>query len=332
MDATASADSSQESPHAFRPGAVWLDTAGQPINAHGGGVLFHEGAYYWYGECRPQGPASLNAQIGVAAYRSRDLLHWENLGTVLAVVPDVPEHPLAPGCKIERPKVLFNARTQTFVMWWHHDLPGWGHLGAYAGVAVSRSPEGPFVFVEIHKPRWRMVRDCTLFQDDDGCGYFVYATDDNATLCLHRLSEDFLTTTDVAIPLFVGRFMEAPCLFKHEGRYFFIASDCTGWLPNEARSASAPSLFGPWKELGNPALGEGADITFGTQSTFVLPVAGKPGAFIFMADQWKPDALHDSRYVWLPIFFQPTPAGILRPHIRWLDRWTLSHFSRPSAS
>ncbi len=31
---------------AFLPGEVWLDTAGQPINAHGGGVLFHEGVYF----------------------------------------------------------------------------------------------------------------------------------------------------------------------------------------------------------------------------------------------------------------------------------------------
>ena len=30
---------------AFRPGEVWLDTAGEPIQAHGGGVLFHEGVY-----------------------------------------------------------------------------------------------------------------------------------------------------------------------------------------------------------------------------------------------------------------------------------------------
>ncbi|KAA3689690.1 glycosyl hydrolase family 43, partial [Bacteroides salyersiae] len=25
----------------------WLDTSGNPINAHGGGVLYHEGTYYW---------------------------------------------------------------------------------------------------------------------------------------------------------------------------------------------------------------------------------------------------------------------------------------------
>ena len=34
----------------IRPGEPWTDTAGKPINAHGGGMLFHDGTYYWYGE------------------------------------------------------------------------------------------------------------------------------------------------------------------------------------------------------------------------------------------------------------------------------------------
>ena len=29
----------------FLPGELWPDNRGQPINAHGGGMLFHEGAY-----------------------------------------------------------------------------------------------------------------------------------------------------------------------------------------------------------------------------------------------------------------------------------------------
>lgn len=35
---------------AFIPGEVWKDTDGNPINAHGGGLLYHNGTYYWYGE------------------------------------------------------------------------------------------------------------------------------------------------------------------------------------------------------------------------------------------------------------------------------------------
>lgn len=36
----------------YYPGRVWLDTEGNPIQAHGGGILYDERSktYYWYGE------------------------------------------------------------------------------------------------------------------------------------------------------------------------------------------------------------------------------------------------------------------------------------------
>ncbi len=34
----------------FRPGAIWKDTDGNAINAHGAGFLNYKGIYYWYGE------------------------------------------------------------------------------------------------------------------------------------------------------------------------------------------------------------------------------------------------------------------------------------------
>jgi len=35
---------------AFTPGEIWRDTKGKPINAHGGGMLYFDDTYYWYGE------------------------------------------------------------------------------------------------------------------------------------------------------------------------------------------------------------------------------------------------------------------------------------------
>lgn len=34
----------------FHPGEIWPDDNGLHINAHGGGILFHEGVYYWFGQ------------------------------------------------------------------------------------------------------------------------------------------------------------------------------------------------------------------------------------------------------------------------------------------
>jgi len=70
---------------AFRPGQVWLDDHGVPINAHGGGVLFHDGVYYWFGEHKIEGEAGNKAEVGVHCYSSRDLYRWKDEGIALAV-------------------------------------------------------------------------------------------------------------------------------------------------------------------------------------------------------------------------------------------------------
>ena len=59
--------------------------------------------------------------------------------------------------------------------------------------------------------------------------------------------------------------------------------------------------------------------TFRSQSTFVLPMPGKPGKFIFMADRWNEKQLEDSRYVWLP--FEVGSGGTIE--LKWVDRWQL---------
>ena len=114
-------------------------------------------------------------------------------------------------------------------------------------------------------------------------------------------------------------------MFKQQGRYFLISSDCTGWAANAARLSVAENIFGPWKELGNPCLGCGEQIatTFNSQSTFILPVPGRADAYIFLADRWNPKDAIDGRYVWLPIGFQ---HGV--PTVAWQAKWNLSVFNQ----
>jgi hypothetical protein len=131
---------------AFRPGERWLDEAGIPINAHGGGILFHEGIHYWYGEHKIAGPAGNCAQVGVHVYSSDDLLAWRDRGIALEVSTD-PASEITAGCILERPKVLFNSRTGKFVMWFHLEPKGLGYDGSRSGVAVADRPEGPFLFL-----------------------------------------------------------------------------------------------------------------------------------------------------------------------------------------
>ena len=57
----------------FRPGEIWTDNNGAHINAHGGGILYDKGTYYWYGEHKVEGDAGNYAQVGVHCYSSKDL-------------------------------------------------------------------------------------------------------------------------------------------------------------------------------------------------------------------------------------------------------------------
>lgn len=159
-------------------------------------------------------------------------------------------------------------------------------------------------------------RDMTVFRDDDGKTYQLYSSEQNSTAHIAQLTDDLLDYAGNYCRAFVGRYMEAHAIFKRKGKYYFIGSGCTGWAPNAARSAVADSIFGPWTELDNPARGEGSDITFGAQSTYILPVGNDQ--FIFMADIWRPDNAIDGRYLWLPIQFDGD-----QPYFTMTDAWKL---------
>ncbi len=285
----------------------WKDTDGNFIQAHGAGLLFHGNLYYMYGQnlegpTKPGGCGARVDVIGVSCYSSPDLVNWTNRGIVLPAVQDDESHDLHPSKILERPKVIYNAKTEKFVMWAHVD--SWNYKSALAGVAVSDAPTGPFEYLGSIRPNGRESRDMTVFQDDDGRAYLIHSSEGNKTTTISELRDDCLMPSGRFERVFVDRFMEAPTLFKRGGKFYFIASGCTGWHANEARSAFADSIWGPWTELGNPSRGDGSGNTFGSQGTFVLPVAGGEDGYLFMADRWKIEDLGRSGYLWLPIIFE----------------------------
>ena len=85
---------------------------------------------------------------------------------------------------------------------------------------------------------------------------------------------------------------EGPALFHSAGSTYMLMSGLTGWNPNPANlvATTAPRLCGAWwKQQPNPAATEGGNITFNSQSTFVLPLqlGGGQTLFIYMGDRWN---------------------------------------------
>ena len=305
----------------FHPGELWLDNNGVHINAHGGGILFQNGTYYWFGEHKTAGGGGNVANVGVHCYSSTDLYNWKDEGIAFKVSED-PASEITKGCIIERPKVLYNAKTKKYVMWFHLELKGKGYSAARCGVATSDSVTGPYTYVNSFRPDGQMSRDMTLFEDDDGTAYLICASEDNATTHISQLADDYLGTTGNYIKAFKWH-SEAPAVFKYKGKYYYLGSGCSGWAPNAAMSAVSDSMLGKWTGLGNPCRGDVHQnkTTFESQSTYVLPVQGKPDAFIFMADRWRPGNAIDGRYIWLPITFEND-----KPVIKWLPEWDLTTF------
>ena len=349
----------------IHPGEIWPDNNGVHINAHGGGILFYNDKYYWFGEHK--GEKSNSALVGITCYSSDDLYNWKYEGVALPVEEKDESSPIIKGCVMERPKVIYNAGTGKFVMYFHLELKGKGYSAAQAAVAVSDNVAGPYKLIanrrinpgiwplnltEAQKtstiklsdfkdwwtPEWRaavndglfvrrdfetgqMSRDMTLYVDDDDKAYHIYSSEENLTLQIAELTDDYLNYTGRYICVEPGGHNEAPAIFKKDGTYWMITSGCTGWDPNEARMFSAKSIWGPWTKHPNPCVGKDAMLTFNSQSTFILPVMNKKDFFIFMADRWRPRNPIDGRYIWLPILFEDG-----KPTLKWYDEWKLSDF------
>ena len=211
----AQAATEAEVPEPFVQGEKWLDTDGNPINAHGAGMLYHDGVYYLYGEYKV-GETVLpewatwecyrTDVTGVSCYSSKDLRNWKFEGLALEASKD-PEHDLHASKVLERPKVVYNARTGKFVMWAHVESADYSK--AAAGVAVADSPTGPFTYLGSFRPNDAMSRDQTVFVDDDGKAYQFASSENNATMYINELSDDYLTPTGNYTRIFIGASREA---------------------------------------------------------------------------------------------------------------------------
>ena len=293
----------------------WTDTDGNVINASDGGVIYAEGRYHWYGQAmrdlpfKGRGEGGQVTDVGVVMYASDDLYNWEYEGVILAVGDGELKAPM----RFERPKIIYNDKTGQYVLWCHYvEYPGdhgFERGKGEAGVAVCDKVNGSYRWLGHTRPidNDGVVRDLTLFKDDDGAGYLIFDRDisliEKSNRCQYivRLSDDYLSCTDSYVRVDPCYRREATAMLHRGEYYYMITSDMTSWDFNAAKYYRAKDIFGPWEDMGDPCIDDDGT-TFASQTTYIFKVENSD-TYIHMAERHNTSNFLHCSYIWLPIDF-----------------------------
>jgi len=319
-------------PNGITSDQPWNDIYGNRINAHGGGIYYENGFYYWYGE-----DATGWSYNGIHCYRSRDLINWNDLGIVMSVDPNNNNSDIRKGCIIQRPKVVYNRSTGKYVCMFKL-YPDGTYATSYMGIATADSPRGPFTYSNKFLGASNTGSgDFALYQSGDDLYHIAVARGVQG-----RPSKFAKMRNDYKYPLNGGytsmagvtNSTEGQAIIKRGNTFHLFGSGSSGFNPNPARYFTSTSLAGPWTSLGNPVFGTnsvtglGRDKTFGGQPTFINQVQGEDNQYIAMMDVWKPGNLGNSDYIWLP-FTVDNSTNTFR--LDWIPSWNLSWFGQQSS-
>ncbi|KAI1385419.1 carbohydrate-binding module family 35 protein [Hypoxylon trugodes] len=272
------------------PGGTWTTSNNEHLQAHGGGLIKVNSTYYLVGEDKTGGSAFQN----VNCYSSTDLVQWTYEGALLSRTSS---GDLGPNRVVERPKVLFNAKTNKYVLYMHIDSSNYGE--AKVGVATGDTVCGKYTYKNSFQPLSHQSRDMGLFADDDGTGYLLSEDRQNG-LRIMKLSDDYLS---VASSTYLWPdSIEAPALLKLNGRYYMFGSKLTGWDPNDNVFSTSTSLTSGWSAW--KTFADSGSKTYTSQTNYVLPVGSN--AAIYLGDRWVSKNLMASTYVWLPLTISGT--------------------------
>ena len=221
-------------------GVPWYDNNGKVIQAHGGGIRKEGDTFWWVGEDKTGNTGSF--KNGFHLYSSTDLANWTDEGIILKASSDT-NSPIGPDKVGERPKIIYNEQTKTYVLWFHSEDSGY----ALANVGVATAPDikGPYTFKASWRPLGTESRDMSVYVDDDQKGYLVWATDNNAQLTSAQLTDDYTNVTGSRLWTFNARW-EGSGIAKRNGQYNLFLSHQSGWAPNADVVFQSNTVKGPW--------------------------------------------------------------------------------------
>ena len=280
----------QENPQPYtsiKPGQIWLDTNGKPIQAHGFQVMEKDGTYYWYGENKEF--TTLGSHVwtyGIRCYRSKDFYNWEDCG--LIIKPDTTDYlsPLHFSQTLDRPHIVYAPKTRKYVCW----IKSMDEDG-YFVILQADDILGPYRYVRSLKPEGYGVGDFDMYIDPETQKGYVWYERPHWELICAELTDDCLGVTPKFSRHFVGKrppfTREAPTHFVHEGKHFLFSSGTTGYVPNVSMVASFTDYHGQYKDLGDPHPTDKYHHSFCSQITDVVKIPGR-NLYVAVADRWMP--------------------------------------------
>lgn len=272
----------------FRPGEVWLDTSGKPIQVRGGSILQVGDAYFWYGENKERTTGKDRIwHWGVRCYRSRDLYNWDDVGIIIPPDPNDPSSPLHPFKYVDRPHILFNPELRKFVCW----IKVMEDPYQTRAVLIADRITGPYTLVRKgERPLGMNAGDFDLVTSpDDGKGYMYFERVHSELICAD-LTSDYTGLTgyySTHMPQSGPPFTrEGIAYFHRHDRHYLATSGTTGYFPNPSEIALAGTFHGPWMTLGDLHPTDPSRTSFNSQISAVFRHPGKKDLYIALADRW----------------------------------------------
>lgn len=271
------------------PGRIWLDTDGNPIQAHGGAIYYENNIYYWYGENKDHTDGKCEVWTwGIKYYSSSDLCNWKYEGFLIEPDTDNRNSLLHPSHRMDRPHIIKSPATGKYVCW----LKFSGEDACFA-VLTSEQFSGPYTMVREHfRPFGKKVGDFDIAVGQDGCAYLLFDSD-HAGLTGAWLTRDYTDVTGEPAWHCAGLYppycREGPSYFEHNGKHYVITSGMTGYLPNPSRTDVADAVDGPYTTQGNPHVEDESSASFNSQISQIFKVPGKKDMYIALADRWVPE-------------------------------------------
>ncbi|HEY5961615.1 MAG TPA: hypothetical protein VIV60_33880, partial [Polyangiaceae bacterium] len=221
-------------------GVIFMDTDGNRVNAHGGGIIKVGNTYYMHGEYFLPNTTDTNFH-GFSMYSSEDLATWKNEGIILPMQAD---GYLGPNRKGERPHIVRCPATGEFVLYAHAaDVT----YQADKEVVFATSPtvNGQYTFQgALQNSSGTLVVHSDMSALTDGNKAYVITESAH----LYTLASDCHSwLTDTYYPVVNGDSGggESPTIFKAGSTYYWLMSYKTGWRANNNFYSTAPAITGP---------------------------------------------------------------------------------------